>query len=412
MNISNDSLLVERGEIPGRLALWFTRNSDSYFTGLGHGLFSRQSITASFRLFTIPASAMMNIRTLSPHYPNAKLSAIQLISLHLALHRHNSDPLFGPYISILPTDFAFHPLTWLVNHQEHCSSHPEEELLQQIPLGTRDALDHLVSRFLTDYNTVASGKYAKSLKKSDFLWGWLNVNTRCIYHRMKSSRSDPDNLTLCPILDFANHTSTLAVMVPEPSHAEIWNIAPRSQFGDDFTLLSPPNVAVPKDSEMYLTYGAHSNRTLFVEYGFVEDIFRNGSLHGEVDMQRLVEPLFDEKPELKEILVAAGYWGDWTLHSWNESSYPSFRLITALRLYCGQDSDETIRRWYDTVMGRVDHISETNERAWRDLLAGLCQHVFAGDEKQMSDPRLVALWQEQILVAKSVHACIIEGKQF
>jgi hypothetical protein len=55
------------------------------------------------------------------------------------------------------------------------------------------------------------------------MWAWLNgrliyrrsqllkpslyaVNTRCLYHDLKFSDLS-DNITMCPLLDFANHTS-------------------------------------------------------------------------------------------------------------------------------------------------------------------------------------------------------------
>lgn len=92
-------------------------------------------------------------------------------------------------------------------------------------------------------------------------------------------------------------------MLPS-SQAEIWNAAPIDPVGDRFILLSPVNESVEPDRELYLTYGAHSNRTLFTEYGFVED-----RSEGEVDIQDLMEPLFSDQPQLKTILEEEGYWG-------------------------------------------------------------------------------------------------------
>jgi hypothetical protein len=131
------------------------------------------------------------------------------------------------------------------------------------------------------------------------------VNTRCIYHRLKASQSDPDNLTLCPILDFANHTSVKPCMLPS-SQAEIWDASPVSKLGDNFTLMSPANVTIEAGTELYLTYGAHCNRTLFVEYGFVS---QEDQETGEVDIQDLMEPLFKDKPQFMCRLQEEGYWG-------------------------------------------------------------------------------------------------------
>ncbi|KAF8628359.1 hypothetical protein AX15_003894 [Amanita polypyramis BW_CC] len=129
----------------------------------GYGLFSTCLIQRSTPLFTIPASALPNILTLSPHYPRSDppLTAIQLISLHLALHRpkpdrDSSDPLFGPYISILPTDFAFHPLGWL-RGQDHglLSCVNAKTLLDMLPTSVMDNLNRLSDRFETDWKRVS-----------------------------------------------------------------------------------------------------------------------------------------------------------------------------------------------------------------------------------------------------------------
>jgi ribosomal lysine N-methyltransferase 2 len=121
------------------------------------------------------------------------------------------------------------------------------------------------------------------------------VNTRCVYHRLYSSQSHPDNLTLCPLLDLANHTSSLA-------HASSIEPIP--------TFFSPSASFLKKGDEVYLRYGPHSSTTLFTEYGFVE----RDPLHGgQVDVSDILESLFHEKGPLgdwmKTTLQAKNYWG-------------------------------------------------------------------------------------------------------
>lgn len=143
------------------------------------------------------------------------------------------------------------------------------------------------------------------------------VNTRCIYYRLKPSCSDPDNLTLCPILDFANHTITGPRMFPAPNQGDIC-IGPRQEvLTEGLTLLSPPDTVIAEGQELYLTYGGHCNRTLFVEYGFVIDIPSEPTLRaefaGEIDVEDLVEYLLEAQGEsaswMKVKLVEEGYWG-------------------------------------------------------------------------------------------------------
>lgn len=144
--------------------------------------------------------------------------------------------------------------------------------------------------------------------------GYLSVNTRCIYYQVKPSRSDPDNLTMCPILDFANHTSSSKHMSPVPLDARAWNS--HQKYSRDLAFLSPRG-CLQENEEVYLCYGAHANRTLFVEYGFVNALPKNPSssddFNGEIDVQDIVEHLFEEKGEegswMREVLEDRGYWG-------------------------------------------------------------------------------------------------------
>lgn len=143
------------------------------------------------------------------------------------------------------------------------------------------------------------------------------VNTRCIYHRLVNARSSPDNLTLCPILDFANHTYTQKFAYPGAYQAEIFNVGPSSKrkFGEDFVLLAPSTEAVVAGEQLFLQYGMHANRTLFTEYGFVNFFDWDNvpeSFQAEVEVDSYIEALFERRGELgsfmKNVLVDEGYW--------------------------------------------------------------------------------------------------------
>jgi hypothetical protein len=125
--------------------------------GAGYGLYATRSIPSDTPLFTIPASALPNVLTLGSHYPGSDhaLTAVQLISLHLALHQSSSDPIFGPYISVLPRDFVFHPLTWLRKRNHGVLSRDcEERLLDALPLSVMKKLKDASAKFETDWKRV------------------------------------------------------------------------------------------------------------------------------------------------------------------------------------------------------------------------------------------------------------------
>jgi len=131
---------------------------------------------------------------------------------------------------------------------------------------------------------------------------------------------------------------------------------------------------------------------------------------------------------------------DWTLSTSPNLAAPSFRLITALRLFAigskmthVPEADEeaaVCQPWRYTLLGITDTISPDNEAMWRTALAAICDLVVeegttglqrtlgsALDErnylwsKWMRD-NIAMLWSEQIVVAKAVFQGLEDGIDF
>ncbi|KAG1875332.1 hypothetical protein C8R48DRAFT_592360 [Suillus tomentosus] len=430
----------------------------------GYGLFARTLCTPSSLLFAVPPQALMNIRTLKSLHPTSgptPLTATQMISLHLYINRpHGSedspDPHYGPYISTLPREFDSHPLIWIVQSKRGMES-GGVPLLKHLPPSVHACLVKLHDRFCQDWDAIRaylvgnthSVSSSKAIADCEFIHLFKTplstsppVNTRCIYYRLKASKEDPDNLTLCPILDFANHTPNgLHSMTPALSEADIWDSAPVKQIG--FRFLSPADASVQEGEEIFLAYGAHPNRTLFVEYGFVNESLGNVEIaDGEVDVQDVVESLIlDHKSGVfvKSVLEDEGYWGDWTLYCSAESVQPSWRLITALRLHCLFVSNNTIHHnaiqsWHDVIAGKREMISDGNELAWKESLITICDMIItkaqAGLDSLENDgpeeygdsgsdrwlpwmcENIRTLWREELLIAAAVKERTLRGDDF
>ncbi|KAJ3896505.1 hypothetical protein GG344DRAFT_36468 [Lentinula edodes] len=429
MDTNENSLLVER-----RLTY------PEYY-----GLYAKKALSPKTTLFTIPRTALLNRKTLSSYYGTAakSLSAMQMISLHLLLHRplpgrESLDPLFGPYISTLPQNFDYHPLSWTTKR----NIGPSVDIL---PPDASRALQDLSSKFRNDLAAVslfvhdhpqilkAASKPPSEFMEDneslvhDYLWAWLNVNTRCIYHQIKNSPSDPDNITLCPILDFANHSSHLPGMnPPSPGNGNL-----RSNLYRDFSLLSPSDSSVDADSELHLQYGAHCNRVLFIEYGFVlsPDSIPEDQRTLEVNVDDIVEALVVEKGEtgvwMKSVLVLDNYWRDWTMHYASGSAFPSYRLVIALRLISifpsgplPSSSEEMLRPWKNVVLGNCDKLSSNLEEAWCNILRNVCTTVIERALTALVAPEvkvhdcIVALWTEERFVAERILDLIENGEIF
>ncbi|KAJ3517147.1 hypothetical protein NLJ89_g683 [Agrocybe chaxingu] len=243
-------------------------------------------------------------------------------------------------------------------------------------------------------------------------------------------------MTLCPILDFANHQTTIPTVLPEATQAELWNTGPlpKRNFGDNFTLLSPP-VSVAAGQELFLKYGSHANSTLFVEYGFVNVANWEASEEetgGEVEVDTHVEELFNQRGEIgswmKDILTEEGYWGDWTIHATPAPAHPSYRLITTLRFYhllrasanaVPANSGQHVQEWRNVTLGLQEMVSEENEHHWRMTLRDMCEYLATNAQRgrmKVSEicldtqkewlPSSIlfieTLWREEMHVARSV----------
>ncbi|KAI9509365.1 hypothetical protein F5148DRAFT_766220 [Russula earlei] len=369
-------------------------------------------------ILTLPSKAKINVDTLR-HYPYSRtLTATQLISLHLLLHKpapdcESDDAQFGPYISILPRDFGGHPLTWIVHRTLGVGSREEHSLLRLLPPCVLSDLVLLERRFWKDWQAVRvylddfpdrSPRHHRIRAQSelilDFVWAWLNVNTRCLYDDLGLDKDN--NISLCPVFDFANHAWIQPTM--QPLRVARSEISPGRARNADLVCVSCDK-GISRDQEATLRYGGHPNRTLFVEYGFTNTItsgeLMSGAYPGEVSVHDVVTSLLDSPGEtgafVERTLDTEGYWGDWTMHCSPLPAHASFRLITALRLYHSfpavaggrvQSEEEMTaasRDWRETILGFADEMSEENERACKESIGRICEELIERAERGIMD---------------------------
>ena len=224
------------------------------------------------------------------------------------------------------------------------------------------------------------------------------------------------------------------------------------------TLESP----VQPGQELFLTYGAHANARLFVEYGFVNAVSAHefAEYPGEVLVDDMVESILLQSTTgssdlgcWRDELEEQGYWlyvrlhcisasgaaltqaayRDWSLHSAPAPAHPSYRLLTALRLAHVLISQHgTIGDWRDTLAGAQELVSEENERSVRGTLRKICTALIsradvtvesleglmmrAGLKKAewrgWAAGNVKALWVEEKTVAEAVAESVDAGADF
>jgi len=122
-------------------------------------------------------------------------------------------------------------------------------------------------------------------------------------------------------------------------------------------------------------------------------------------------------------------FSDWTLHASPAPAHPSYRLMTALRLYhvlaisCDtvpSNADQVLQSWRNTTRGMQDDISDVNEKLWRATLMDICQDILVEAKEGIEKVRAIdstqnspgwldyaknaieALWEEEQEVAYGV----------
>ncbi|KAL5529173.1 hypothetical protein ACEPAG_5147 [Sanghuangporus baumii] len=445
--------------------------------GARRGLFVTRTLHPSKKPFlVIPAKALLNSRALSSMYRSIALegfantsssdrlviSGIQLLSIHLALHRpaghsFSKDPHYGPYIDTLPRDFDNHPLAWIIKEKLSAAGSHETKLLRGLPPSVHKELEGVAKRFWNDWDVAMQAKdvyfdefQAKNEALFDvhgFLWGWLVVNSRSLYMDIFRRKLPFSNLTLCPLIDFANHTSSSSL--PRAK----WRDAPKSVRDHrvvggplkayDYCFL-PPDQTMNEGEELFLKYGEHSNRTLFAEYGFVDD-----SASQEVDVSDLVDELVNKKGPrelIGELLSDAAhqFMSDLKLYDSPPSSHPSwslqcvfrlinlkFRLERSLSLGTAE-MDMLLKPWRDVTLGEADLVSDANESLVLHDLELICKILVSRssegirrlEENEAFDSGLecdwygwakgciTSLWSEEAHVAQGVLDGLASGQGF
>ncbi|KAL8291924.1 hypothetical protein RQP46_002182 [Phenoliferia psychrophenolica] len=386
-------------------------------TKAGRGLVASGTVPANTPLITIPTRALLNTTTLRPFYPTSflrSLTATQSVSLHLALQasRHAFGPPkspsprdhFQPFLRSLPAEFPTIPLVWSLRSQLESELRtafeiPEEDpyvmaeetspaqrarfkkLLSLMPESVSVRAKDVERRFKDDWLRVRDvwtthraedPEEKDELTFGDYLLGWLNVNTRCVFWDLGGKTSD--SLTLAPIIDMINH--------------RVGQLTKPLQNAVSLSFSSPaygsPDPQLVDGAELGFSYGAHEDPMLLTEYGFSlgnsENPFNNVSVDQEV--VEMFEALGAEGELKKGLLQDEGYWGEMTLQAGPPPASASFRVLVALRLLHLRLPRRTtsftataFEPWFDVLSGQADTISPSNEDSVRSDVARMAKSI-------------------------------------
>ncbi|KZT54286.1 SET domain-containing protein [Calocera cornea HHB12733] len=412
MDTRPDSLCVQWAETPGA----------------GRGLIAVKDIPALRSLFYVPAGALMNARTLAPFFPantipspgNARstLSAVQALSLYLAANRYDQTCPWAPYIKVLPVEFHDHPLNAVLIQRYSSEMRPREPrarhaALSMAPPAFLSLLHEAAARFEQDFEAVkaclARHRDLFGLNGEvdvvQFIWGWLNVNTRQVWTALDLSKCD--NITLAPIFDMCNHTpGSGGKLMPVSSRKAVCLHVPYD---------------LKKGDEVYIQYGFHGNAKLLAEYGFM--LHSKESSAWTVSVVDLMVPMFEAKgPHGKDMLACLEQHGylarEFALHLRPEPPSPSYGLIVALRLLHSASSSEDYVMWFQMLWSGqfsethpgVDQAVSNSLRDMCDVLIKRAEHALGLlEDARLGSEDVKALWHEELIVAAAVKRSLSSG---
>ncbi|KAH9868176.1 hypothetical protein J1614_007248 [Plenodomus biglobosus] len=265
------------------------------FVGRGMGIVAVRDIQKGERIVHVKNTSLVHVAL--PSIKDFKLPGT------VSVHGRLATSLALWYTEQKPHDYHLWQKVWPT----------QEDFKSTMPLYYRSELQallpHAAAKHLTkqrnnlekDWDDLKA--FIPSLGKDAFTYIWLVVNTRTFYWdypdlgnahprlpKKKNKLTSADCYAMCPFMDYFNHSDMGC-----ESH--------RDAKGYSVTA----DRAYRAGDELFISYGAHANDFLLVEYGFVLDT----NVHDSIPLDHLLLPLLE--PEQIQALKEDGFHGKYTL---------------------------------------------------------------------------------------------------
>lgn len=241
----------------------------------------------------------------------------------------------------------------------------EEDFRSTMPIYYNKALRGLLPRaaqtLLTNQRTKLDkdwtdlSPYLPLISKDFFTYTWLIVNTRTFYWnypdlpnshprlpKRKTKLTGDDCYAMCPFMDYFNHSDVGC----DPC-------ADSKGYG------VTADRAYKAGEEVFVSYGAHTNDFLLVEYGFILE----SNMRDAIPLDHIIIPLLDA--EQTRALKEDGFYGNYTLFKMGGNEIVCHRTLAVLRLLV-LDSKR-----YSAFVGGFDHDAEREQGKCFGYLVGL-----------------------------------------
>ncbi|KAG9229157.1 hypothetical protein BJ875DRAFT_387950 [Amylocarpus encephaloides] len=287
------------------------------FPGRGLGIVAKKGFKKGETLLKVPISALRTINTVPTPISESigSITTHGLLAAELCLDTSSDRE---PWNAVLPTmEFFLQsiPFMW------------DSKLQSHLPDVAKTLLSQQKTKMAVDWAAVSEA--FPEVAYDDYVHRWLIVNTRTFYYldpKIKKKPARDDCMALNPFADYFNHAATGC------------GVSFSSQ-GYTVTASQP----IKAGSEIYISYGTHSNDFLLTEYGFL----MTSNKWDEIPLDAYILPLLSTKQ--KGRLEEDGFLGKYVL----DKETVCYRTQVALRMVC-----LPLRRWERFVEGMDDEESD------------------------------------------------------
>ncbi|KAF2747449.1 SET domain-containing protein [Sporormia fimetaria CBS 119925] len=325
-------MALEIGEEHTRFVSWAEKNgitingvAPAKFPGRGMGIVATRDIKAGETLVHVHSKAI--ISHASPQI--FKMPSGRMWSKDLSVHGR-----LAAYLALRCNDENFEYKAWrdtwpsIREFRQILPIYWSDEAQDLLPHAAKEILTKQQRNIEADFCAVSATCISESeasfpkIDKDLFIYTWMIVNTRCFYWdyldlpkvsprlpRMRKDLTADDRYAMCPFMDYFNHTGDEGC-VTETNRDGYYVVA---------------NQDYQAGTELYASYGTHTNDTLLAEYGFIlED-----NPHDAITLDHLILP--DLTFKQYELLRMDKFLGNYTLSRGSPSPVTCHRTQAALR---------------------------------------------------------------------------------
>lgn len=252
-----------------------TKLNVGQFELTGRGVYSSRNIPSNGLIISLPANELISIATIEDDgafkcllretlgSTSSKISSQSLLSFYLLYLKHHNRRT--EYIATIPSEFST-PYFCEENEIQLMIKCIKNRIENQSKIIYEDCKTFRISLGMKRCH-CCDLLYADDIfNKNDFKWAFFAVNSRSVYFgpnlisAMTSSTetlqylNDEANLALAPFLDLLNHSSEAKTSVNFDETKKHYQL--RSAL------------AMPKFSQIFISYGSLDNVKLLTDYGF------------------------------------------------------------------------------------------------------------------------------------------------